>query len=594
MKYETKILKQIYNRITKSMSGLNDINIKVGQLLSPCFIPSDKCINMPSVISWAKNDEQDFQFGRGTLVHEAGHVLFAPSLSTEVKMMHETFKNWINVFLDCNNENKVVEIFPHLRVPLAQKTEGVYESNPEMLKTDNPFMQVLMRCYEVSDKMKAEYPDGYNEKLRKFVDWTVKKYYDDKIGLATGHEVIIFTRNVDKRFRKLMDEDEDLAEAIKKLMKEKGEAIMDGADESKLKDIDEKIGIARSGGRPTFDDGVDARILGEIPTVRGVYSEDSLKVLKDKIKKKERDIKGSVFIGKVDVQQLRNFELNSKSNDVDLAKAKNIGKRIKKRLMNKINLASTYGDRHRSGLIDIDEIRRQISDYGMLIKESLFKRDEIITRGGEWAVEVLCDLSGSMQGTRMKHAKQALATLAYGFDGLPNIHYSLIGFSDVDIKGDDEHWDKLKVTDFIIKGMNKKLDIKKITGLRCQQGNTDGFNIRSSARRLCKMNCKKIMIVISDGSPVYEGGHQVDSKLSPMKDTLRAIYEARANNINVIGIAIDGAHEESHIRLYGTDDRYDFRDNTENLDKELAEVILKAIGNKLTKKFVKRKWRTVE
>ena len=100
-------------------------------------------------------------------------------------------------------------------------------------------------------------------------------------------------------------------------------------------------------------------------------------------------------------------------------------------------------------------------------------------------------------------------------DGLPNVHYALTGFTE----------NSGPVDVMIKKFGEKKINIKKLDGLAAGGGNCDGFNIRSSAKRLLRFkNMKKVMIVISDGQPAYNDG---------IDDTKKSVKQAEHFGIRI-------------------------------------------------------------
>ena len=117
MKYNKKTMKGIYKRIVSSMSGLSDINIEIDAQVCPHFEPSSNTIRMPESMSFAENDDEDFEYSRGVMVHESSHVLFAPDIGGDCKRIErdgtcpKDFAEWFNVFADVNNEYKVAQVF---------------------------------------------------------------------------------------------------------------------------------------------------------------------------------------------------------------------------------------------------------------------------------------------------------------------------------------------------------------------------------------------------------------------------------------------------------------------------------------------------
>jgi hypothetical protein len=583
MKYNEKTLKGIYKRVVGSMSGLMDINVEIHPQVCPHWDPEQRTIRMPNVISFADNDEEDFIIGRGIVVHESGHVLFCPPFDSEGD---QDLAEWFNVFLDCNNEYKVTELWPHLKKPLAYKTQVLVKKKPAILKSDNPFMQVIMRCDKLAE-LKPEFPSDYPEYLEDFVNEVVNDFESKEIYKATGNIVLEFTKEVNTKWKKLKDEKDPQGtlaqkargDKIHKLMKELGDLIKSKGDQQAIKDVQEKIKEAGTLEK-WFEQEIDKRMLNTAKGSPENFNDKSLEELKEMLKKVSEDaevtLKGGWGVSDLskckDVITSAPWE-SEYANDfaLDMTSAYQQGKKVNRALKKKVNLQSDFEKRHRSGTIDLDEIRRQVGHMGQIYKETVFKRDNDFTRGGQWAIEVLVDCSGSMcNGTKMVDAKQALGTLGYALDGLPNVKYALTGFTH-NAQGP---------TDIQVKKFSdRRMDIKKLDLLHPTGGNADGYNVRSACKRLLKYkNMKKVLVVISDGQPAYEDG---------IDDTKKAVQLCEKFKINVVGIGIKGCVEQVLEEIYPK--RYMF-ENTENLHQELTSLILGCLGNRSQAILVKNKW----
>jgi len=573
VKYNEKVLKGIYTRIVGSMSGLADIRVEVNAGVAPHFDTKDRCVRMPPSVHFADNDEDDFTFGRGICVHEAGHVLFAPPFKPQTNMDAD----WYNVIVDCNNEYKVAELWPHLREPLVKKTEAMFNKKPHMLESDNPIMQVIMRCDRLVN-LKAKFPDKFNPKVKKFVEEVVKEYDKREIQKAKGDDVVEFVEwLIDKWDRLQKRQGVNNAQnntVIDKLSRDLAKMIKGKASDKEIDDQRKKIQDAAEVKPLYLDDVPD----GVINTIKGSNTTDfnnkTLDELREMLKKARADCGktdsgGGWGCNAVDVgMKIERVKSDGGERDYDLTPAYETGLKINKALRRKVKLQDDFEKRHRNGRIDLDEVRRQVSAVGRIFKETVFERQNTFTKGGQWAVSVLIDCSNSMYGRKLSDAKQAVATLGYAFDKIPNLKFELTGFSD---DGD--------IFDIAIKPFNKKFNIANVDKLATRGGNADGFNIRNATNRLIKFKgMKKLMVVISDGQPAYTNG---------IDDTKRAVKLANKRNIEVIGIGIEGCCQKSLETIYPTNFYFEM---TNNLHKELTGIILNAIGQKEQVKLVKRRW----
>jgi|TARA_Y100000310_G_scaffold340611_1_gene437053 hypothetical protein len=575
-KYNQKTLTGIYKRIVGAMSGLADIDVRIHAQTSPHWNPEDRSVNMPLSVFFADNDEEDFTFGRGIVVHESSHVLFCPPFEPDSKDLAE----WFNVFADCNNEWKTTQLWPHLKQPLAAKTQALVKKRPAVLTSDNPFMQVIMRCDKVSE-LSPEFPENYDPDLVDFVEWTTKSFHTGNIAEATGDELIEFCKSVNDRWQKLTStkkqEGAKGSTRTHKLMKELGDLIKSGASKEAIQKKQEQIAKS-STKKELFKQGIDRTIIGELGKISGTpnYNNLSLEELKEKLKEAKPGKVGETAQGGWGCDEIPQHNVvtgqpyHDSGFEIDKSKAYKQGKKINRALRRKIHLQEDYEKRHRSGRIDFNEVRRQVGQLGQIFKENIFERNNTFTRGGQWAVEVLVDCSGSMNGrNKMWEAKQAMATLAYALDGLPNVKYALTGFNFA------QDVQEMPVKRF----QDRKFDMRKLSALYADGGNCDGHNILAAAKRLNKFrNIKKLLVVISDGQPAYQNG---------IDHTKKAVEVAERFGIRVLGIGIEGCTEKALEHIYPN--RYLF-ENTENLHQELTGLILSALGQRDAVKLVKRAW----
>ena len=89
---------------------------------------------------------------------------------------------------------------------------------------------------------------------------------------------------------------------------------------------------------------------------------------------------------------------------------------------------------------------------------------------------------------------------------------------------------------------------------------------------------KRMIIVISDGHPAYQQG---------IEDTKEIVEEAKRRKIEVLGIGIEGATEVALKEIYPNN--YLFEE-TENLHKDITNLILSSLNQKNKRKLVKCAW----
>ncbi len=144
---------------------------------------------------------------------------------------------------------------------------------------------------------------------------------------------------------------------------------------------------------------------------------------------------------------------------------------------------------------------------------------------------VMVDISGSMNGQKLRAAKTAVTMLCEALEGLAKIRIVLF-------TGD------FHVVDILLKDFEEKNNAKKIDRfglLKGQCENIDGVSIKHEARKLEKND---FIIVISDGQPAAKGNYGV-------YDAIPDIHEVR-KFFKVFAFSID-AQGEYLNQLYGKD-----------------------------------------
>ena len=590
-KYNDRVLKKIYKRVIGAMSGLSEIDVEIHTNASPHFNSITQKVVMPNAIPYAENDEEDFEFGRGIVVHEGSHVLFCPDQTKQLEACKtndelKDFANWFNVLADANNEYKVCEVFPHLKQPLADKTEKLFAKRPEFLKSDNPFTQILMRIDKVS-KLNPEFPEEYPDKLQNFVERWVTILNKEKICEQTGTELLKSTQRIHKAWTKLKGQQKlnPNQQQMSQLLKDLSDAIQNGDGQGEA-DINDKIDKL-SQQKTWFKDEIDKRLVRDAPKGAGKFANVDLKELQKQIKNTKDEnieqmsgLKGMpppnddvITIDAKDLPTHIGINSDTYKEDIwkhapfDTAQSYKQGKNINRVLKKEVKLEQEFQKNHRSGRIDFEEVRNQVSRAGQIYKTNIYTRDFDYSRGGQWVISVLCDLSVSMRGL-MSQTKQAFATVAYALDGLPNVKWELCGFS-------CGRTGTIQVMSKKFKDNRVKIDnIKYLTPFG---GTPTGEAMTESYRRLMAFpNHKKIMLVITDGEP---------GDIEMVQDIGK---RAEANLVNVIGIGIGKGWDEETKDLFPT--TYVIKDMG-NFDKKLTRMILTALHRQRDgKKLVKRVW----
>ena len=274
-KYTQTMLTKIYKRIVGALSGLGDIGIELHPDCCPCceYDETDKVnkvMTLP-VIPFARDDEEDFHIGRGIVLHESSHILFAPGYNEamqkitrnmtkqereKVKHKHDqsmityhpdccpkVTPEFFNIFLDCNNEHKLAKLFPHLEKHLADKTQILFDIKPERLKTKNPLAQINVRIDSLTD-IPMVHSDEYGEQMKNFIDWVVQEFKKNQIEQVNTDVLCKFTGDVVLRWIKEQGDEhkknENIQKQLAKLTNKMGKEIRKG-NEEKVKEIEKEM-----------------------------------------------------------------------------------------------------------------------------------------------------------------------------------------------------------------------------------------------------------------------------------------------------------------------------------------------------------------
>ncbi|MEM4366680.1 MAG: hypothetical protein QW035_00935 [Candidatus Anstonellales archaeon] len=149
-------------------------------------------------------------------------------------------------------------------------------------------------------------------------------------------------------------------------------------------------------------------------------------------------------------------------------------------------------------------------------------------------VIVLFDLSGSTRGGTIKREGKALYVLSKALNGLPLIDSEISAF--VSIEG------KNLTYYFPIKSFSETIERVPILqvpdelGLMNGIANRDGAAIRHALKKLEEKEGKKLLIIVSDGSPCHDDTDYMNKPA--LEDVKEAVEEARAKDIEVISVVV--------------------------------------------------------
>jgi len=180
------------------------------------------------------------------------------------------------------------------------------------------------------------------------------------------------------------------------------------------------------------------------------------------------------------------------------------------------------------------------------------------------AVSLLVDFSGSMYGSKMDHAIQSAILLYQAISKSLNIPLEIIGFSD-----NSQRSVMLVFKSFDGKISDEKLLARMKKGTAYMSSNADGEAIAWTYDRLQRRKeKKKLMVVLSDGSPACWRGGDIDKYT---KEVIRDIE--KGHKADIVGIGI----EDSNVkRLYSN---HQVINRTSELESAILNLVEKRIIN---------------
>lgn len=196
--------------------------------------------------------------------------------------------------------------------------------------------------------------------------------------------------------------------------------------------------------------------------------------------------------------------------------------------------------------------------------------------GSDVAIAIAVDISGSMQGTKVKNARNCAIGLAE-VCGKLKIPVYVFGFSaDENSSGEwcSSHEKNFPAVHYhYINWSNRPSERLALLSMDAQCNNFDGYSIRYAAQLLKKHPATtKLLFVISDGAPCCQSYNASDSGIM---DTKLAVQEA-AKVAKVFGILLESSNTELHRQMYG----YNFINcaNSNELFLKLGKQIAAALA----------------
>jgi chemotaxis protein histidine kinase CheA len=202
--------------------------------------------------------------------------------------------------------------------------------------------------------------------------------------------------------------------------------------------------------------------------------------------------------------------------------------------------------------------------------QELWER-KTIPRKIDYRFSLLVDLSGSMEGEKIKETFKGVIVLAEVLNHL-GIKFNILGFQDIPISFKDfrENLDRSKRN--LLSGMLKEVKNENPGGNNRAEYNSDGFCLQETAKELEKNKGKdNFLIVLSDGLPVPDKAHSGEEyELSHIISQIK-----KRKIIKLIGLGL--GPETEHVKDYYPVSLPNIK--VEDLPKTLAQLLEDMIRN---------------
>lgn len=493
--------------------------------------------------------EKPIDYLRFVIQHEAGHRLISRvnGVIPDEVWSQTGFSFMSNAIEDPRDNNFVADNVPKFRneMKVAYETDENFEQEmkekaenktgkvPRFMSAGFEYIKIWFAESKGEKKeIDENLPDEVKEVIRKTLESARKSWNtyptrkETENGIVyggkkiNGEEAIIeyarasFDINFQEvwpLFKTLVDQDvNDTKDKVKKDSKGKGEngektenELTDKQAEKIAREIIKEIEKELNGhfeGEKQKQEEKDKQRAEELEEKFGNKKiNDSKKSEEGKPKKQTRDISKEVEELKKKLEEKNNKEKNI-YNDL-LAELSLLINKLEDELREVFikRRSSGWQSGYKSGKrIDIQkEIR---SEAGGIDDLDVFKRKETPLEQ-DYAIEVLIDLSGSMDGEKIKETYKAFIVIVEALRSI-GIKLSITGFNDRlhSFKNFDEEYDDNKRK----KSENMLSEVKSSRA----RYNDDGFAVREVSNRLNKREEKiKILLVLSDGVPEPSNAH---------------------------------------------------------------------------------------
>ena len=248
-----------------------------------------------------------------------------------------------------------------------------------------------------------------------------------------------------------------------------------------------------------------------------------------------------------------------------------------KRLAPQINslkekLAEIFQERRKRGIktgfeegeeIDVER-RLQEKAKGISIFESRAWRRTELPKEKDYAISLLVDLSGSMEGERIKEAFEATVLFTEVLNSL-GIKTEILGFN-------DRLYEYQKFNDRLSGDIRKKIiTMESRVHLSGSGYNDDGWAVTETAKRLqARKEKEKLLLVISDGEPVNSNRH--DGPEYELGTVVEKIM--REGEVKIVGLGLGRSGVDAVKQFYP---KHLLANSAEQMIEKIGDLLLEVI-----------------
>jgi nitric oxide reductase activation protein len=364
-------------------------------------------------------------------------------------------------------------------------------------------------------------------------------------------------------------------------LKKKIQDYIDSLSEEKKKELSEKAGKALKDFEKEIEKETEGKLTEnpEEREKREKKEEEEKKSKKDSIDKENPENKADKEI----LEEKRKQKIKEESEKMlekvrkSLEDGEDEYQKEMKRLAPQINslkekLAEIFQERRKRGIrtgfeegeeIDVER-RLQEKAKGVSIFESKAWRRTELPREKDYAISLLVDLSGSMNGEKINEAFETTILFTEVLNSL-GIKTEILGFN-------NRLYEYQKFNDKLSSDIRKKIiTMKGQVDLSGSEDNDDGWAVTETSKRLkVRKEKEKLLLVISDGEPDNSSGH--DGPEYELGTVVEKII--KDGEIKIVGLGLGSSGVSAVKQFYP---KHLLANSAEEMIERIGDLLLEVI-----------------